>query len=122
MTEQLKVTVEECDGLSIIHTDGYINNQGGEEIARQAAELMAGGENTLLLNLARTKIVNSIGISILIEVLENMLEREGRLAFCQLTPTIEKTFHIMGLAQYAPIYSDQETAIAELTAATDTAD
>ncbi len=122
MTEQLTVTVEQCDGLSIIHTDGYINNQGGEEIARQAAELMANGEDTLLLNLARTKIVNSIGISILIEVLENMLERDGRLAFCQLTPTIEKTFHIMGLAQYAPIYPDQETAVAELTAATDAAD
>lgn len=118
MTEQLKVTVDKRDGLTVIYTDGYINNQGGEEIARRAADLIADGETTLLLNLAQTKIVNSIGISILIEVLENMLERSGKLAFCRLTPTIEKTFHIMGLAQYAPIYADEETALAELTAGT----
>ena len=36
----------------------------------------------LLLNLAGTKIVNSIGISILIEIIEKMLEVEGKLAFC----------------------------------------
>ena len=48
-----------------------------------------------------TKIVNSIGISILIEIIEKMLEIDGKLAFCSLTPTIEKTFQIMGLAQYA---------------------
>lgn len=116
MTEQLKVTVDKRDGLTVIYTDGYINNQGGEEIARQAAGLIEAGETTLLLNLAQTKIVNSIGISILIEVLENMLEREGRLAFCQLTPTIEKTFHIMGLAQYAPIYADEDAALSGLAA------
>ncbi len=65
----------------------------------------------LLLNLAGTKIVNSIGISILIEIIEKMLEIEGKLAFCDLTPTIEKTFHIMGLAQYAAIYPDEAAAV-----------
>ncbi len=122
MTDQLKILVERRDGLAVIYTDGYINNQGGEEIAKHASELMASGERTLLLNLARTKIVNSIGISILIEVLENMIEREGRLAFCDLTPTIEKTFHIMGLAQYAGIYQDEASAVESLAAATDPAE
>ena len=36
------------------------------------------------------------GISSLIEIIEMMIEIEGRLTFCSLTPTIEKTFHIMG--------------------------
>ena len=115
MTESLKLTVnEKGDGLAIIYTDGYINNQGGEEIARMAYDLIDKGHKRLLLNLAKTKIVNSIGISILIEIIEKMLEIEGKLAFCSLTPTIEKTFHIMGLAQYAGIHADEEAALAEL--------
>lgn len=115
MTESLKLTVTERDnGLAIIYTDGYINNQGGEEIARVAYELIEKGHAKLLLNLARTKIVNSIGISILIEIIEKMLEIDGKLAFCSLTPTIEKTFHIMGLAQYAGIHADEEAALAAL--------
>lgn len=118
MTESLKLTVEPRDGLAVIHTNGYINNQGGEEIARVAYELIEQGHRTLLLNLAKTKIVNSIGISILIEIIEKMMEIDGKLAFCCLTPTIEKTFNIMGLAQYAGIYDDEETAIAALAART----
>ena len=112
MTENLKLTVDGRDrDLAVIYTEGYINNQGGEEIARVAYELIDQGHKKLLLNLAGTKIVNSIGISILIEIIEKMLEIEGKLAFCSLTPTINKTFHIMGLAQYAEIFGDEKSAI-----------
>ena len=114
MTEALKLTIDRRDGLAVIYTEGYINNQGGEEIARSAYELIDGGYKILLLNLTGTKIINSIGISILIEIIEKMLEIDGKLAFCSLTPTIEKTFHIMGLAQYASIYPDQATAVTKL--------
>ena len=114
MTESLKLRVDRRDGLAVVYTEGYINNQGGEEIARVAYELIDGGIKHLLLNLQGTKIVNSIGISILIEIIEKTLEIEGRLAFCCLTPTIEKTFHIMGLAQYAGIYEDEASAVAAL--------
>jgi anti-anti-sigma factor len=116
MTESLNVTVDRRDGLAVIYTEGYINNQGGEEIAREAYKLLDEGHKLLLLNLAGTKIVNSIGISILIEIIEKMIEIDGKLGFCCLTPTIEKTFHIMGLAQYAPIFKDEEAAVAQMRA------
>jgi|SRR5579863_9273431 len=116
MTESLNLTVDRRDGMAIIYTEGYINNQGGEEIARAAYKLIDDGFKLLLLNLAGTKIVNSIGISILIEIIEKMIEIDGRLGFCCLTPTIEKTFHIMGLAQYAPIFDNETHAVAQLKA------
>ena len=116
MTESLNVTVDRREGMAIIYTEGYINNQGGEEIARSAYKLLDEGFKVLLLNLGGTKIVNSIGISILIEIIEKMIEIEGKLGFCCLTPTIEKTFQIMGLAQYAPIFRDEEAAVAQLRA------
>ena len=116
MTESLNITVDRREGLAVIYTEGYINYQGGEEIAREAYKLLDEGYKQLLLNLAGTKIVNSIGISILIEIIEKMLEIDGKLGFCCLTPTIEKTFHIMGLAQYAPIFKDEEAAVAQMRA------
>lgn len=115
MSESLKLDVDRREGVAILYTEGYINNQGGEEIARAAYKLLEDGYKSLLLNLGGTKIVNSIGISILIEIIEKMIEIDGRLAFCCLTPTIEKTFHIMGLAQYAGIYADEETAVSALS-------
>ena len=114
MTEELKVTVDRKANGAVLYTKGYINNVGGEEIAVRAYELMDAGVRTLLLNLRDTKIVNSIGISILIEIIEKMIDKGGKIAFCCLTPVIHKTFQIMGLANYAAIFDNEESAMKEL--------
>ena len=89
MTDELRLAVERRGpDAAILHTKGYINNVGGEEIASRAYELMDAGCRTLLLDLRETKIVNSIGISILIEIIEKAMERNGQVAFCCLTPVI----------------------------------
>ena len=111
MSEVCKVAAERRGDVAVLSTDGYINNQGGEEIARQAYAQLESGARALVLNLEKTRIVNSIGISILIEVLERVMDRKGKLAFCGLTPTIDKTFRIMGLAQYAAIYPTEAEAV-----------
>ncbi len=114
MTDELRVTVDRRTNGAILYTKGYINNVGGEEIANRAYELMEGDAKTLLLNLRETKIVNSIGISILIEIIEKMIDKGGKIGFCCLTPVIHKTFQIMGLANYAAIYADEEAAVADM--------
>ena len=114
MTEELKVAVDRKDNGAVLYTKGYINNVGGEEIAVKAYELMDADVRTLLLNLRDTKIVNSIGISILIEIIEKMIDKGGTIAFCCLTPVIHKTFQIMGLANYARIFDNEEAAMKEL--------
>jgi anti-anti-sigma factor len=103
-----------AEGLGLIAAEGYINNEGGQAIADAAADLMNKGCGTLLIDLDGTRIINSIGVSILLEIMEKLIEQEGRLAFCSLTPTISKTFEIMGLVQYATIFPDQESARLEL--------
>jgi anti-anti-sigma factor len=117
VSEACKVTVERRGDVAIFWTDGYINNQGGEEIARQAYAQLDGSARALVMNLEKTRIVNSIGISILIEVLEKVMDKKGVLAFCGLTPTIDKTFRIMGLAQYAAIYPTLDEALRSVSPA-----
>ncbi len=102
------------DGVGVISAAGYINNEGGQAIADAAQDLLGRGVRTLLIDLDGTRIINSIGVSILLEIMEKLLEDNGRLAFCNLTPTISKTFEIMGLVQYATIYPDRRTARSQL--------
>ena len=115
MTDELRVAVDRRGPAgAVLYTKGYINNVGGEEIANRAYELMDDGVRSLLLNLRETKIVNSIGISILIEIIEKMIDKGGKIGFCCLTPVIHKTFQIMGLANYAAIFNDEESAVKEM--------
>ena len=113
--EQMQLSTDVVsDGLGLIAAAGYINNEGGQAIADAANELMGQGCATLLIDLDGTRIINSIGVSILLEIMEKLIEDKGRLAFCNLTPTISKTFEIMGLVQYATVYPDRESAHAAL--------
>jgi anti-anti-sigma factor len=113
--EQMKLSKDVVtEGFGLIAAAGYINNEGGQAIADAATELIASGCGTLLIDLEGTRIINSIGVSILLEIMEKLLEDKGQLAFCNLTPTISKTFEIMGLVQYATIFPDRETAQSKL--------
>jgi anti-sigma B factor antagonist len=113
--ERIKVSQDLlAGGVGLIAAAGYINNEGGQAIADAANNLMDQGCKTLLINLDGTRIINSIGVSILLEILEKLMDEKGRLAFCNLTPTISKTFEIMGLVQYAAVYPDYDTALAAI--------
>ncbi|MEL0201291.1 MAG: STAS domain-containing protein [Flavobacteriaceae bacterium] len=98
----------------VIATEGYLNKDLGEEIQAIAQSHMAQGSNTFLINLSRSNIVNSIGASILIELIEELQDVDGQLVFCELAPIIEKTFKIMGLTKYCTVYGSQEEAVSAL--------
>jgi len=113
--ERIKISQDLLsDDVGVIAASGYINNEGGQAIADAANNLMGQGCKTLLIDLDGTRIINSIGVSILLEILEKLMDEKGQLAFCNLTPTISKTFEIMGLVQYASVYSDREAARAAI--------
>lgn len=114
MTNPLEVTVIPGAGHAVLRTDGYINNLGGERLADACKRLIDDGTIHLILNFEHSTVVNSVGISILIEVIERIEEVSGTLAFCMLTPTIAKTFRIMRLTDATTIFGQESEAIAAL--------
>ena len=59
------------DGIVIISTEGYFNKDLGEALKAVADEEIKNGHKNFLINLENSKIVNSIGASILIEIIED---------------------------------------------------
>lgn len=109
MSTEFNLTTELHDKTLVIITDGYINNIGGEKIVQEFDK--HSDVNKLILNLENSKVVNSIGISHLIEVIEKLNQANGKLIFTNLDPTIEKTFSIMGLFQFAGKADTVESAL-----------
>jgi anti-anti-sigma factor len=103
--------------VAIVRTDGYINNLGAERIEQECEALIQQGYRKFVINFAKSPIINSMGLSILIGIIEKTLEVSGVLAFTDLTPVNEETMEIMGLKQYARIYRTEEEARQSLTAA-----
>ncbi len=61
----------------------------------------AQGTKQVVINLGGSKVVNSVGMSFLIEIIEQLEEADGKLVFTNLDPAVEKMLSIMGLFQYA---------------------
>jgi anti-anti-sigma factor len=116
MAESLEVHIRHANGVGIVETAGYINNIGGEKVAEACNDLIEEGVHHFVLNLAKSHIINSVGISILIEVIEKVKALKGKVAFCCLTPTIAKTFRIMGLLEASSIYDTEQEAVQALGA------
>jgi anti-sigma B factor antagonist len=110
---EFKVNVIEENGVIILETDGYLNNVGGEMISSVCMDHISNGRNKILLDLANTKVVNSIGVSILIEIIEKLQEVDGKLGYYNLAPIVDKTFKIMGLTKYSSVYATKEEALAD---------
>ncbi len=105
---------KEVNQIVIIETDGYLNKEGGEAIAAICYEKIKAGQVKFLINMATTKVVNSIGVSILIEIIEKLQEVDGKIGYYNLAPIVSKTFNIMGLTKYSTVFSTEEEALVDL--------
>lgn len=116
MADTLELQVRQTGSVGIVETRGYINNVGGERVAQACEALMGEGVCRLVLNLEKSNLVNSVGVSFLIETIEKAKSLEGQVAFCGLSPTIAKTFQIMGLLQLATLHQTEQEAVQALSA------
>jgi anti-anti-sigma factor len=101
MEQEFSLKSETRENCLIITTSGYVNNTGGEAIAKEFVLHFAKGIKNVVINLAQSKAVNSIGMSYLIEIVEQLNESDGKLIFTNLDPAVEKMLSIMGLFQFA---------------------
>ena len=106
--QEFDLTSEIFDDILVIKTEGYINNHGGERILKEYEQHCHGEVKSLMLDLEGSKVINSIGISYLIEIIEKMNSHNGKLFFTNLESSVEKTFTIMGLLQFAEIVDSVE--------------
>jgi anti-anti-sigma factor len=115
MEAEFTLTSELLDDVLIMHTCGYVNNVGGEKIAQEFNKHFEQGLKKVVIDLEKSKVVNSIGISFLIEIIDQLNDKDGQLIFTNLEPAIDKTLNIMGLFNYAGKAATVEAALETMT-------
>jgi anti-anti-sigma factor len=113
MSGEFNIHTEIRDNTFLIRTEGYINNTAGEAISKLFTENPNTNIKNAIFDLEKSKVINSIGISYLLEVMELLNDRNGKIIFINLDPSIEKTFKIMGLFQFAKLSESLDAAMQE---------
>lgn len=102
------------EGVAVLYPGSYLNQLRGERIEERCQELLATGVRRIVINLGETELINSIGISILLGVIEAVNNASGKLMLSDLSPSNRELFEMLGLMSHAEIEETEESALARL--------
>lgn len=83
----------------------YINKLSGEKIERECQRQLSAGCKTLVVDFSRTEIVNSIGVSILLGVIDAAVNVGASVVFSDLNNETNELFETLGLISHVTVQS-----------------
>ena len=98
-----------------ISAGNYLNKISGEQIEYECRRKLETGCKQLIVNFADTEIVNSIGISILLGIIEIAEKSGARVVFSEVNTETIQLFEMLGLTRHVIIASNQQEAISNLS-------
>ncbi|HEX8719551.1 MAG TPA: STAS domain-containing protein [Pyrinomonadaceae bacterium] len=100
--------------VAVVYAGDYVNKMSGQRIERECLTRMERGCRALVINFRDTELVNSIGVSILLGVIDAAEERGARVAFSNVGVHTLKLFELLGLTRLVVLADSDEAALATL--------
>ncbi|MBI3653959.1 MAG: STAS domain-containing protein [Acidobacteria bacterium] len=109
----MEVKAKLVEGTAILYPGAYLNQLRGEVIEHRCQALLDQGVRRLVINFAETELINSIGISILLGVIETVNAANGTLLISNLNESNRELFEMLGLLSHLCIEETEERALAK---------
>lgn len=100
MITQLDVSVEAAGDRAVVYAGDYLNKLSGEQIEYICRQQLAAGCKELVVNFSETEIVNSIGISILLGVIDSATNKGAKVVFSDVNEDTVELFEMLGLTKH----------------------
>ena len=100
--------------LAVVYAGDYLNKLSGERIERECRRQLEAGCRALVINFRETELVNSIGISILLGVIDAVETTGARLIFSDVNQQTVQLFEMLGLTRHVALAKDEQEALATL--------
>ena len=111
-----KLVRSHCVGTTaVVYASDYLNKLTGERIERECRRQLDAGCRALVIDFSDTKLVNSIGISILLGII-NVAEKNGaRIVFSDVNIQTIQLFEVLGLTRHVVLAKDEQEALSNLS-------
>jgi stage II sporulation protein AA (anti-sigma F factor antagonist) len=120
MGESIKPNVRShCVGTTaVVYASDYLNKLTGEKIERECKRQLDSGARALVIDFSDTELVNSIGISILLGIIE-IAEKSGALVvFSDVNKETVQLFEMLGLTRHVVLAKNEQEALSSLSTPT----
>jgi anti-anti-sigma factor len=111
-----KLVRSHCVGTTaVVYASDYLNKLTGEKIERECRRQLNCGCRALVIDFSDTKLVNSIGISILLGIIDVAEKNGAQIVFSDVNhPTVE-LFEMLGLTRHVVLAKDESEALMNLS-------
>ena len=99
---------------AIIYASDYLNKLSGERIERECKRQLESGRHAVVINFRDTELVNSIGVSILMGVIDAAEQCKARLIFSDVNSHTANLFEMLGLTRHVRVVKDEAEALASI--------
>lgn len=106
-----------CVGTTaVIHASDYLNKLTGERIERECKKQLDSGCQALVIDFGDTELVNSIGVSILLGIIDIAEKNGARVIFSDVNSQTVELFEMLGLTRHVALARDEQEALSTLSA------
>jgi len=100
--------------IAVVHAGDYVNKLSGQRIERECISRIESGCRALVIDFKGTELVNSIGVSILLGVIDIAEAAGARIVFSNVSRHTVKLFELLGLTRLVALADSEEAALATL--------
>jgi anti-anti-sigma factor len=105
-----------CVGTTaVVYASDYLNKLTGEKIERECRRQLDGGCRALVIDFSDTKLVNSIGISILLGIIDVAEKSGAKIVFSEVNTQTVQLFEMLGLTRHVGLAKDEHEALLTLS-------
>jgi len=111
-----KLVRSHCVGTTaVVYAGDYLNKLTGEKIERECRRQLDSGCRALVIDFSDTKLVNSIGISILLGIIDVAEKCGARIVFSEVNNQTVQLFEMLGLTRHVLLAKDEREALLNLS-------
>lgn len=100
MITQSRIEGDAAPPASVIYAGDYINKLTGEQIEAECRRKLDEGCKDLVVNFSGTELVNSVGISILLGVIDAAANSGARVTFSDVNQSTVELFDMLGVTRH----------------------
>jgi len=105
-----------CVGTTaIVYASDYLNKLTGEKIERECRRQLDSGCRALVIDFSDTQLVNSIGISILLGIIDIAEKSGAQVVFSDVNIQTIQLFDMLGLTRHVALAKNEQEALSTLS-------
>jgi anti-anti-sigma factor len=109
---------ERTGDVAVVYAGEYLNKLSGERVERECRRRLQEGCRALVLDFRQTGMVNSIGVSILLGVIDAAERADAAVVFSGVQHQAAQVFEMLGLTRHVRIAKDETDALAQIANST----